>query len=638
MKNALFVSSVLIFLSLIPIAVSAACGVEQLPQAKELSYYQNLSGVIDKGYHTGDDLYNHGVIDVNTLRQYYLARDAWKPIYINYQDRYKNFIAEINLAIASSGEVFRSHCSSAEISSITFLQAKSQLEQQTRVIQSVFNHFSDRQPVTNDTLSNQQYYLKLTKVDTAKVAFNPNPIIVAVIDDGIYINHEDLRSNIWINSREIIGNGKDDDGNGYTDDIYGYDFLGSTPEMTVRGNHGTHVAGIIGAISKNNLGIQGIVENIKLMPLIACGESSCPTEAVVRAIRYAVDNGAKIINLSLGSNRTTAYSTQYDEAVQYAFQNGVLVVAAAGNGDIEANVGQNLDVIPQSPVCNDNDQNMVLGVGAVTNDGYRTPWSNYGRCVDIYAPGKDILSSSVPNLDEGQWYSTEDGTSFSAPIVAGIAALIKQKYPSINPREITELLRKTAWNGIIDATSALDTPYEHYPTNPQTPVFPSTTGSSVSNNVSNSTTEQTSDSFIAEQMRNLRDPNPTLIGKLKGSILLQVQTLGAAWYVNPVTLKRYYLKDGQAAYQMLRAFGLGISETDYTKIITGNVTLKNRLKGRIILRTQSHGEAYYINPKDLRLTYLKDGQAAYDAMRGLGLGITDIDISTIPIERFVSPE
>lgn len=96
------------------------------------------------------------------------------------------------------------------------------------------------------------------------------------------------------------------------------------------------------------------------------------------------------------------------------------------------------------------------------------------------------------------------------------------------------------------------------------------------------------------------------------------------------------MKDGATAYQMLRSFGLGITESDYQKIESGNQTIKTKLKGRIILRVQAHGEAYYIHPVDLSLHYLKDGVAAYQVMRELSLGIADISLHKIPIQRFVT--
>lgn len=124
--------------------------------------------------------------------------------------------------------------------------------------------------------------------------------------------------------------------------------------------------------------------------------------------------------------------------------------------------------------------------------------------------------------------------------------------------------------------------------------------------------------------------NAALVSQTKGYILLQTESHGEAWYVDPITAKRYYMKDGPTAYQMMRSFGLGISEGDYQKIEKGDTALKNRLRGRIVLRAQAHGEAYYIHPKDLAVYYLKNGDEAYRIMRLYSLGITNKNLSGIP--------
>lgn len=121
----------------------------------------------------------------------------------------------------------------------------------------------------------------------------------------------------------------------------------------------------------------------------------------------------------------------------------------------------------------------------------------------------------------------------------------------------------------------------------------------------------------------------SLATRLQGQILLQVQSHGEAWYVNPKDQKRYYMKDGASAYQMMRSFGQGISEADYTKASSGNADILKRIKGLIVLRVAQHGEAYYVNPKTLKLTYLKDGEAAYGLMREQGQGITNSDVEKI---------
>lgn len=124
--------------------------------------------------------------------------------------------------------------------------------------------------------------------------------------------------------------------------------------------------------------------------------------------------------------------------------------------------------------------------------------------------------------------------------------------------------------------------------------------------------------------------NLTLTNRMKGNILLQVESHGEAWYVDPVTSKRYYMKDGPTAYEMMRAFGLGISEADYAKLAKGDLTLRRKLAGRIVLRAQAHGEAYYILPKNLSVNYLKDGAEAYRIMRVLSTGITNTNLNAIP--------
>ena len=122
----------------------------------------------------------------------------------------------------------------------------------------------------------------------------------------------------------------------------------------------------------------------------------------------------------------------------------------------------------------------------------------------------------------------------------------------------------------------------------------------------------------------------TLAQRLAGRILLQVENHGEAWYVNPVDGNRYYMKDGATAYEMLRTFGLGISNKDFATLETGNASMTARLKGRILLKVENHGEAYYINPVDGKLSYLKDGAAAYQIMRSLSLGITNANLAMIP--------
>ncbi|MFA6500635.1 MAG: S8 family serine peptidase [Patescibacteria group bacterium] len=443
---------------------------------------------------------------------------------------------------------------------------------------------------------------------------------MAVIDDGVYTGHPDLDSNIWINNGDIEGNGKDDDHNGYIDDRWGWNFIANSKDMTTLGTHGTMVAGIIGAESNNNTGISGINWNVKLMPVIACNNSGCGDQAITSAVKYAVDNGADIINLSLAGS-VFNYTDDFNTAIKYAFDRNVLVVVAAGNGDVEGGIGRNLNTTKVSPVCNDGNENMVLGVGAINANNQITSWSNYGNCVDVYAPGENIVSTAVPaHSTLSGFYDTADGTSFSTPIVSGIAALIKAKYPEIKNTAIRDRIINNSDNqnniNIVNAHKAIS---QAFTDNEKK------TGSAI-NPTPIATDPATGDA------KNLQN-------KLKGYILLQVESHGEAWYVNPVDGKRYYMKDGATAYEMMRKFGLGITNTDLGKLPqenqrNNNPSLVNKLKGKILLQVQSLGEAWYINPKTGFRYYMKNGEAAYNLMRNYSLGITNKDLEKIPIGNF----
>lgn len=133
-------------------------------------------------------------------------------------------------------------------------------------------------------------------------------------------------------------------------------------------------------------------------------------------------------------------------------------------------------------------------------------------------------------------------------------------------------------------------------------------------------------------------PSFDLNKKVAGYILLQVEKNGEAWYIHPDTLLKYYMADGQAAYDMMRYFGLGTSNADIAKLLTGDKTLASRLKGKIVLQVENNGEAYYINPKDLAVYYLQNGEEAYKLMRFYSLGITNADLGKIPEGKLVKRE
>ena len=269
--------------------------------------------------------------------------------------------------------------------------------------------------------------------------------IVAVIDEGVWQEHPDLRDAVWVNNKEIPQNGIDDDQNSYIDDYYGWNFLDNNSDMDPKGNHGTMVAGIIAA-QRNDVGVVGIAPGSKIMSLIACSDIGCSSKGVRNAIKYAVDNGADVINLSLGSSGYVGYSAEYDYYVKYAYDRGVVVVASAGNGDTNSanQLGQDLNFIKVSPASNDVEGvNMVVGVGATKHSSSeKTSWSNYGdKFVDVWAPGEEIISTTVPSFSKSYGYKSGDGTSFAAPMVSAAAALIISENPKFTVYEIIDTLK-----------------------------------------------------------------------------------------------------------------------------------------------------------------------------------------------------
>lgn len=155
----------------------------------------------------------------------------------------------------------------------------------------------------------------------------------------------------------------------------------------------------------------------------------------------------------------------------------------------------------------------------------------------------------------------------------------------------------------------------------------------ISSNASNPVTE---DHWFTSQLGKQVEVSNALVNKLSGRILLQPQEHGEAWYLDPVTKKRYYMKDGAAAYQMLRSFGMGIANADLERLQKGDKMLVSKLKGRIVLQVQARGEAFYVHPITGIAHYLKDGAEAYRLMRELSLGVTNNDIYKIPIGEIVA--
>jgi subtilisin family serine protease len=272
-------------------------------------------------------------------------------------------------------------------------------------------------------------------------------VIVAVLDTGVDVNHPDLAGRIWVNTDETGNNATDDDGNGCVDDLNGCAFVtDSLPgcQNVTNGfirddiGHGTFVAGIIAADGGYE-GIVGIARNVTVMPVKVLDCSGTGTSlAVSQGIIYAAKNGAKVINISLGGQVDSALIR---EAVRVATDDyGVLIVAASGN------TGKEGVAYPARY-----DRVLAVGAASIANPDKAASFSTIGPEVDVVAIGESIVGT-VPKTScavflpciGGQPYATGNGTSFSAPQVSGLAALILSRRPGTPPGEVLKLIKATA--------------------------------------------------------------------------------------------------------------------------------------------------------------------------------------------------
>ena len=294
-------------------------------------------------------------------------------------------------------------------------------------------------------------------------------VVVAVIDSGLDMTHVDGPRYFWTNPGEIPGNKIDDDGNGYIDDIHGWNFVSENNNLRDDNGHGTFVTGIIAAKTNNGEGIAGINPGAQIMVLKAAdrdGESQ--SLSIYRAIRYAADNGAMVINISLGKK---GVSRLEQLGVNYAHARGCVVVVAAGNQG--------------NPIeeCGPSGLRRAFSIAAIDMNGKRRVNSNYGANVALAAPGESIYSlTSKFGKRDGQItpllptkYHRLSGTSFSAPFVAGTASLLLAKNPRLTNKEIEDIMLETAtdmrtegWDvytgtGLLDASGGPLPEKEKYP-------------------------------------------------------------------------------------------------------------------------------------------------------------------------------
>ena len=260
--------------------------------------------------------------------------------------------------------------------------------------------------------------------DPAKKEAPGKGTVVAVIDTGVDYTHKDLEDNIWVNEGEIPGNGIDDDGNGYVDDVHGVDFVDGDSDPMDEHGHGTHVAGII-AMTPGNGGGVGVAYGAKIM-CVRAGQAngSFASSDIAKAIKYAADNGADVINMSFGG---TGRSYLVESALQDAFPSCVLVAAAGNDGlpttdAINAGYFNTEDIYPAG-------YKYVLGVMATDNNQSLAYFSNWdfaegsGCEYEMAAPGVNIYST-LP----GNRYACWSGTSMATPNVAAAAAILRSKY------------------------------------------------------------------------------------------------------------------------------------------------------------------------------------------------------------------
>ncbi len=317
--------------------------------------------------------------------------------------------------------------------------------------------------IPSDTYYGKQWYLEKIKAPEAwnEVRGEGN-IVIAILDSGVQIDHPDLRDNIWRNADELPDNGIDDDKNGFIDDVNGWDFVNNTSDPSPKFKegfteagilHGTIVAGVAAASGNNAAGVAGVAWKAKIMALKVLGDAGeGNSNNVVKAIDYAIANGADVINLSFTG---FGFSQSLDDAIKRAYDAGIIVVAAAGNEEGDEG-GYSLDKTPMYPACNDGgNENRVIGVAATDTIDQKAVFSSFGfNCVDIAAPGLSFYGTMVyaPSRQaDGRYFNKYydgywSGTSMATPIISAAVALIEEANPGLNRSGVVKTLLGTADN------------------------------------------------------------------------------------------------------------------------------------------------------------------------------------------------
>jgi large repetitive protein len=325
-----------------------------------------------------------------------------------------------------------------------------------------------RDTIPNDALFNNMWALRNTTVTGADIGAprawdlttGSNNVVVAITDTGVDIQHPDLAANIWSNPGEVANNNIDDDNNGLIDDINGWNFQANNNQLFNSISfdaHGTSVAGIIGAVGNNGTGITGVSWNVKLMPLKFINNGTGDTSGAVKAINYAITQRNKGVNVRVinaswgptGESCNDSFSKSLKKAIQAAGDAGITFVCSAGNGDCGTNRnGDDLDAAPEYPASWGGELTNVLSVTAVDITDGVPGFSNFGHNnISVAAPGFTVLTtvprgfSGLPDIAS---YGTQTGTSFSAPHVTGIAALLAARETALTPTQIKQRIIATA--------------------------------------------------------------------------------------------------------------------------------------------------------------------------------------------------
>lgn len=298
-----------------------------------------------------------------------------------------------------------------------------------KAVTSVTPSFTYKKLGTNDPKNSKMYPLSLLQIDKALQLAGKHSVTVAVIDTGVDMKHPDLKAQL----------------------LPSYN-AANPASPGIKDIHGTHVAGIIGASADNGIGAHGINPNVKILPIdVFNGGLGANDYVIAQGILYAIEKGAKVINMSLGGYFS---SPILEDAVKKAIDAGVTVVAATGNESTD------MYSIPAS-------YEGVISVGATDSENHLANFSNYGPSVDIVAPGVDVYST-VYDPTKGASYAELSGTSMASPVVAGVASLILSKYPNLKPYEVEAILEKTATdlgekgydlkyaNGLVNPVAALN--------------------------------------------------------------------------------------------------------------------------------------------------------------------------------------